>query len=169
MRPMRRQDREVTDPEKISAVIDACTHCRLGFCDQGRAYIVPVNFGHAVENGQHVFYFHGAPEGRKIDLIRETGWAGIEMDEGYQLHRAETACGHTAAFRSIIGGGPIVILEDSEEKRRALAGVLAEDPRPSYQNDPQRVYGMGFGGLEVKFTVEDDVLTVREITPTEEK
>ena len=56
-----------------------------------------------------------------------------------------------------------------EEKRRALAGVLAEDPRPSYQNDPQRVYGMGFGGLEVKFTVEDDVLTVREITPAEEK
>ena len=125
MRPMRRQDREVTDPEKISAVIDACTHCRLGFCDQGRAYIVPVNFGHAVENGQHVFYFHGAPEGRKIDLIRETGWAGIEMDEGYQLHRAETACGHTAAFRSIIGGGPIVILEDSEEKRRALSRIMA--------------------------------------------
>ena len=125
MRPMRRQDREVTDPEKISAVIDACTHCRLGFCDQGRAYIVPVNFGHAVENGQHVFYFHGAPEGRKIDLIRETGWAGIEMDEGYQLHRAETACGHTAAFRSIIGGGPIVILEDLEEKRRALSRIMA--------------------------------------------
>lgn len=125
MRPMRRQDREVTDPEKISAVIDACTHCRLGFCDQGRAYIVPVNFGHAVENGQHVFYFHGAPEGRKVDLIRETGWAGIEMDEGYQLHRAETACGHTAAFRSIIGGGPIVILEDLEEKRRALSRIMA--------------------------------------------
>lgn len=125
MRPMRRQDREVTDPEKISAVIDACTHCRLGFCDQGRAYIVPVNFGHAMENGQHVFYFHGAPEGRKVDLIRETGWAGIEMDEGYQLHRAETACGHTAAFRSIIGGGPIVILEDLEEKRRALSRIMA--------------------------------------------
>lgn len=125
MRPMRRQDREVTDPEKISAVIDACTHCRLGFCDQGRAYIVPVNFGHAVENGQHVFYFHGAPEGRKVDLIRETGWAGIEMDEGYQLHRAETACGHSAAFRSIIGGGPIVILEDLEEKRRALSRIMA--------------------------------------------
>ena len=125
MRPMRRQDREVTDPERISAVIDACTHCRLGFCDQGRTYIVPVNFGHAVEYGQHVFYFHGAPEGRKIDLIRETGWAGIEMDEGYQLHRAEKACGHSAAFRSIIGGGPIVILEDLEEKRRALSRIMA--------------------------------------------
>ena len=55
MRPMRRQDRAVTDPEKIAAVLDACPVCRLGFCDQGRPYVVPVNFGHAVEDGRHVF------------------------------------------------------------------------------------------------------------------
>ena len=47
--------------------------------------------------------------------------------------------------------------------REALLGVLAHDPRPSYQNDPDRVYGMAFGGLEVHFTVEDDVLTVTGI------
>lgn len=49
------------------------------------------------------------------------------------------------------------------EEREALAGVLANDPRPSYQNDPERVYGMEFGGLEVRFSVKDDTLTVREI------
>ena len=125
MRPMRRQDREVTDPEKINAVIDACTRCRLGFCDQGRAYVVPVNFGHAVENGRHVFYFHSAPEGRKIDLIRASGRACVELDTDYRLLRAETACGHTAAFRSVIGEGPIVILEDLEAKRRALSLLMA--------------------------------------------
>ena len=125
MRPMRRQDRAVTDPEKIAAVLDACPVCRLGFCDQGRPYVVPVNFGHAVEDGRHVFYFHGAPEGRKVDLIRQTGWACIEMDEGYQLHRAEAACGYSAAFRSVIGEGPVVILENLEEKRHALALIMA--------------------------------------------
>ena len=41
---------------------------------------------------------------------------------------------------------------------------LANDPRPSYQHDPARVYGMEFGGLEVHFTVDDPVLTVRDIT-----
>ncbi|MCR5550179.1 MAG: tRNA (N6-threonylcarbamoyladenosine(37)-N6)-methyltransferase TrmO [Bacteroidales bacterium] len=49
------------------------------------------------------------------------------------------------------------------EKREALLGVLAQDPRPSYQDDPQRVYGMRFGGLEVRFTVDGALLTVREI------
>ena len=125
MRAMRRQDREITDPEKINAVIDACVCCRLGFCDQGKAYIVPVSFGHTMKDGRHVFYFHGAPEGRKIDLIRETGWAGIEMDEGYQLHRAERACGYSAAVRSIIGGGRISFVETAEEKRKALNSIMA--------------------------------------------
>ena len=45
----------------------------------------------------------------------------------------------------------------------ALIGVLAQDPRPTYQHDPERVYGMAFGGLEVRFTVEEPVLHVREI------
>lgn len=48
-------------------------------------------------------------------------------------------------------------------KREALLGVLAEDPRPSYQNDPERVYGMAFAGVEVKFTVAGDTLTVAAV------
>ena len=51
------------------------------------------------------------------------------------------------------------------EKRGALLGVLAEDPRPSYQDDPRRVYGMSFAGVDVRFTVEGDRLTVREVVP----
>jgi len=46
------------------------------------------------------------------------------------------------------------------DRREALLAVLAQDPRPSYQNDPERVYGMGFAGFNVRFRVEEDVLTV---------
>lgn len=46
------------------------------------------------------------------------------------------------------------------EKREALLGVLAQDPRPSYQADPERIYGMSFAGREVRFTVKDRRLTV---------
>lgn len=45
-------------------------------------------------------------------------------------------------------------------KREALIRVLAQDPRPSYQKDPDRIYGMEFADLEVKFTVKDKSLTV---------
>jgi tRNA-Thr(GGU) m(6)t(6)A37 methyltransferase TsaA len=51
----------------------------------------------------------------------------------------------------------------SEEKRDALKAVLAHDPRPSYQNDPKRIYGMEFAGYEVKFQVEDGILYVINI------
>ena len=46
------------------------------------------------------------------------------------------------------------------EKRAALRGVLANDPRPRYQDDPARVYGLSFAGKNVKFRVEGDTLTV---------
>lgn len=47
--------------------------------------------------------------------------------------------------------------------RDALRGVLANDPRPSYQHDPERVYGMEFAGLEVHFQVDGSTLTVTGI------
>ena len=50
-----------------------------------------------------------------------------------------------------------------ENKRAALRGVLANDPRPRYQKDPDRVYALDFAGLTVRFCVADGVLTVREV------
>lgn len=50
-----------------------------------------------------------------------------------------------------------------EEKQNALKAVLAHDPRPSYQKDPERVYGFSFGEHEIKFTVQKDRLIVCEV------
>lgn len=49
------------------------------------------------------------------------------------------------------------------EKREALRKVLAEDPRPAYQDDPERVYGLVFAGTEVRFTVRDGLLRVCKV------
>lgn len=48
----------------------------------------------------------------------------------------------------------------SEDKRQALIGVLEQDPRPRYQKDPERVYGLSFADYEVRFSVKDSLLTV---------
>jgi len=50
-----------------------------------------------------------------------------------------------------------------EDRREALLGVLAHDPRPSYQRDPGRIYGVEFAGFDVRFRVEDEVLHVIEL------
>ena len=62
---------------------------------------------------------------------------------------------------------PELLQKLPEGQREALLGVLAQDPRPQYQNDPERVYGMSFGGWDVKFRVKDGVLTVLSLAETE--
>jgi hypothetical protein len=48
----------------------------------------------------------------------------------------------------------------SEEEWSVLKEILSLDPRPAYQNDPQKVYGLPFGGHDIHFQVEGKVLTV---------
>ena len=62
---------------------------------------------------------------------------------------------------------PQLLAQVPADKREALAEVLANDPRPPYQSDPERVYGLPFAGLEVRFTVEGNILTVRGIEAKE--
>lgn len=50
-----------------------------------------------------------------------------------------------------------------QNKQEAAIGVLSHDPRPSYQRKPGRVYGLTFAGFDIRFTVEDDILTVVEV------
>ncbi len=58
---MRRKDKEITDPKIISEILDLSEICRLGMVDDGRAYIVPVNYAH--KDG--AIYIHSAMHGKK--------------------------------------------------------------------------------------------------------
>lgn len=61
---------------------------------------------------------------------------------------------------------PDLLEQVPEDHREALRGVLAQDPRPHYQKDPDRVYGFLFAGMEIRFSVDGDRLTVRDIQPS---
>ena len=58
---------------------------------------------------------------------------------------------------------PELLAQIPEAHREALRGVLAQDPRPHYQKDPERIYGFPFAGMEVRFSVDGTRLTVRDI------
>ena len=68
---MRRKDREITDFDEMMKIIAKCDTCRLALFDDEFPYIVPLNFGTNVEEGQLYLYFHSAKEGTKLDLIRK--------------------------------------------------------------------------------------------------
>ena len=121
---MRRKDREVTDSSQIRAVLNKCTHCRLGLYDGEEVYIVPMNFGWTEENGAYTLYFHCASAGRKLDILRQNPKAAFQMDTDFTLRPAETACDYSAAFASITGTGTVEFLTDPAEKRLGLAAVM---------------------------------------------
>ena len=58
-----------------------------------------------------------------------------------------------------------LLVQFPEERREALIGVLANDPRPPYQNDPERVYGLEFGNYNIEFRVDNAALYVCGVTP----
>ena len=121
---MRRKDREVTSSERIDEIISRCHCIRLGFCDEGEVYIVPLNFGFSKREDARTFYFHGAKEGRKIDLMKKGQSVGFEMDTNYKLNDGDTACDYSARFLSIIGTGHVAFVEDRAEKETALQAIM---------------------------------------------
>ncbi len=121
---MRRKDREVTDQKEIQHIFDTCKVCRLGLQDEDGVYIVPVNYGYCMENDTYILYFHGAKEGKKIDLIQKNLRAGIELDCGHELVSGATACQYSYLYGSIIGKGRAEIVEDTQEKLKALAVIM---------------------------------------------
>lgn len=147
---MRRSDREVTDPARIADIISRCACCRIGFNDGGEVYIVPLNFGCEVGDGRYVFYFHGAREGRKIDLIQRSPHVGFELDTNYALHEADAACGHSARFQSVIGNGVMSVVSEPEEKKRGLSLLMEHNTGKSgWSFDERRVDSVAVFKLEV--------------------
>lgn len=120
----------------------------------------------------------------KIEKIAKEGGvpvmyvSGVDLLDGTPIYDIKPYIPHADMKPDAVGGFAdrftgyrrnVIIPEDvicdmPEDKRRALAGALSLDPRPSYQNDPDRIYGMDFAGYNIKFKVKDDELTVLCIT-----
>ncbi len=56
-----------------------------------------------------------------------------------------------------------LLIQIPQEKKKALLGVLEQDPRPAYHDDPERLYGVSFAGYNIRFTVDGDRLLVKAI------
>ncbi len=117
---MRKKEKEITDPAEIEQIIKQARVCRLGLVDGSEPYVVPVCFGY--EN--NAFYFHCAPEGRKLELIRNNNQVCVEIDTDVEITGAEKPCGWSTRYRSVIGVGRAHILEDEADKIRGLAVLM---------------------------------------------
>jgi nitroimidazol reductase NimA-like FMN-containing flavoprotein (pyridoxamine 5'-phosphate oxidase superfamily) len=117
---MRRKDREILDRDRIEEIIERASVCRIALTDGETPYIVPLNFGYR----DSTLYFHSAPEGRKIDMIREHGRVCFELDADRELVESGKPCGWSMKYRSVIGFGEARIVDDPAEKRDALRCII---------------------------------------------
>lgn len=127
---MRRKDREVKDRKAIKSIIRRATVCRIGLSENNLPYVVPVAFGYK----DSCLYFHSALEGRKIDIIKQNNNVCFEMDVDCEFVReSEQPCNWTMKYRSVIGFGKGVLVEDAEQKRKALDIIVGHYSGGPYQ------------------------------------
>lgn len=105
-------------------VIKKCDCCRIGLVDGDEAYIVPLNFGYEVKEGQLILYFHGAKEGRKIEIIQNLKTATFEMDTKHELVEGTIACAFSYLYQCVMGKGELEIVTDNDEKVCGLTRLM---------------------------------------------
>ena len=118
---MRRKEKQITDPDLLQAIIRKATVCRIALAEDNVPYIVPVNFGYR----DGCLFFHSAPEGRKIDMLRSNDTVCFEMEVDTELVRGEKPCKWTMKYQSLIGYGKAVVIEEPQAKKDALDVIMA--------------------------------------------
>jgi len=117
---MRRKDREVTDPHFIENVLNGVLYGNLGLCDNGKPYIVPMNYAWS---GSKI-WLHCAAEGRKLDIIRSNPKVCFQVSADTELITADNPCGYGMFYSSVIIWGTASIIEEHETKSMALGKLM---------------------------------------------
>ena len=122
---MRRRDREITDPHRIEEIIATAKVLHLGLVDEGRPYVVPLHYGHETEGDAHIFWCHGARQGRKIDVMRANPAAFVELEcDVEDVSGGDVACDYGSLYASVMGEGTARVVEDPAEKLHGLKVLM---------------------------------------------
>jgi len=126
---MWRKDKQINDIAVINDILSRATVCRLGLCEEDRPYVVPLCFG--VKD--NALYFHCAIEGKKLDILRKNNNVCFEIDIDHEIIKADKACDWGMKYKSIIGFGKAVFIEDIESKRKAFDVIMQEYSESTFE------------------------------------
>ena len=124
MQGMTKRERQVTDPEQIRHILDAGKVLRLGLAVDNEPYVVPMNYGYTMEDGKLVLYLHSALRGKKLDMIRANNRVFFETDCDLAPFEGKLPCQYGLVYSSIMGRGTATLVEDVEEKKRAMSILM---------------------------------------------
>ena len=124
MQGLTKRERQVTDPEQILHILDTGKVLHLGLAVDNEPYVVPMNYGYTMEDGKLTMYLHSALKGRKLDMMRANSKVFFEIDCDLQPFEGRVACQYGLVYSSIMGRGTATIVEDVEEKKKAMSILM---------------------------------------------
>ena len=121
---MTRREFEVKDPGVIRKILDESKYLHLGLVDDGMPYVVPMSYGYTLEDGKLTLYLHSASKGYKLDVIAKDPTCCFEMNCGVEPFQGKIPCQYGITYYSLMGRGKAVMVEDVEEKERAMTLLM---------------------------------------------
>ena len=123
---LTRREREITDVEEIRRILDESKIVHVGMCLSDEPYVVPMNYGYILEDGELTLYLHGAKIGKKLDIMRQNPKVFFEIECAVTPFEGDIACRYGIAYSSVMGRGVAEIIDDSdvEEKKKALSVLM---------------------------------------------
>jgi nitroimidazol reductase NimA-like FMN-containing flavoprotein (pyridoxamine 5'-phosphate oxidase superfamily) len=133
MNGMTRREQQVTDINEIIEILEKSKVVHVGMIDGDEPYVVPMNYGYVLENDKLTIYLHGARRGRKIDVIKANPKVFYEMCCDITPFEGEVACKYGITYASIMGRGLATLVEDVEEKKKALSILMKTQTGKDFQ------------------------------------
>lgn len=133
MNGMTRREQQVTDINEIIEILEKSKVVHVGMIDGDEPYVVPMNYGYLLEDGKLTIYLHGARRGRKIDAIKANPKVFYEMCCDITPFEGEVACKYGITYASIMGRGLATLVEDVEEKKKALSILMKTQTGKDFQ------------------------------------
>ena len=139
MKGMTKRELQITDPAQIRAILDKAKVLRLGLAVNNEPYIVPMNYGYALQEGKLTFYLHSAVRGKKLDMLRENPRVFIELDCDQVPFDGVKPCQYGLSYSSIMARGTAALVEDAEEKIRAMTILMKTQTGKDFSFDEKLV------------------------------
>jgi len=143
---MRRKEQEITERSEIDEIISASKVFRLAMVDGDKPYMVPLNFGY---DGK-VLYIHCARDGKKIDVLKKNDNVCFEFEDIGEVEESDKPCNWGIKYRSVIGIGKAVFLEDMEAKKHGLDIIVKQYSDREFQFEDRMVAGVTVMRIDIE-------------------
>ena len=124
MQGMTKRERQVTDPSRITHILDTGKVLHMGLAVNNEPYVVPMNYGYTMKDGHLTLYLHSAVRGKKLDMIRANPSVFFEIDCDLEPFEGRVPCQYGLVYSSLMGRGKAQLVEDVEEKKKAMSILM---------------------------------------------